>query len=53
MINFIEFLIALRGKPNDRREAIIEKAFLKFDKEGTGLIDVTEKKASLQLLKTS
>ena len=35
MINFTEFLIALRGKPNDRRQAIIDKAFLKFDKEGT------------------
>ena len=42
MINFTEFLIALRGKPNDRRQAIIDKAFLKFDKEGTGIIDVTE-----------
>ena len=42
MINFEEFLIALRGKPNERRQAIIDKAFLKFDKEGTGLIDVTE-----------
>ena len=42
MINFSEFLVALRGIPNDRRQAIIDKAFLKFDKEGTGLIDVTE-----------
>ena len=42
MINFTEFLIALRGKPNDRRQAIIDKAFLTFDKEGTGIIDVTE-----------
>ena len=42
MINFTEFLIALRGKPDDRRQAIIDKAFLKFDKEGTGIIDVTE-----------
>ena len=42
MINFTEFLIALRGKPNDRRQAIIDKALLKFDKEGTGIIDVTE-----------
>ncbi|MCQ2821656.1 MAG: hypothetical protein MJ252_30730, partial [archaeon] len=33
MINFSEFLVALRGKPNDRRQAIIDKAFLKFDKE--------------------
>ncbi len=42
MINFSEFLTALRGKPNERRQAIIDKAFLKFDKEGTGLIDVME-----------
>ena len=42
MINFSEFLVALRGKPNDRRQAIIDKAFLKFDKEGNGMIDVTE-----------
>ena len=33
MINFTEFLIALRGKPNDRRQAIIDKAFLKFDRK--------------------
>ena len=32
MINFTEFLTALRGKPDDRRQAIIDKAFLKFDK---------------------
>ena len=42
MINFTEFLNALRGKPNERRQAIIDKAFLQFDKEGTGIIDVTE-----------
>ena len=42
MINFSEFLNALRGKPNERRQAIIDKSFLKFDKEGTGLIDVME-----------
>ena len=42
MINFSEFLTAIRGKPNSRRQAIIDKAFLKFDKEGTGSIDVTE-----------
>ena len=40
--NFEEFLIGIRGKPNSRRQAIIDKAFLKFDKEGNGIIDVTE-----------
>ena len=42
MINFTEFLNALRGKPNKRRQAIIDKAYLRFDKEGTGTIDITE-----------
>lgn len=42
MINFTEFLNALRGRPNERRQAFIDKAFLKFDKEGTGLIDAAE-----------
>ena len=42
MVNFSEFLVSLRGKPNQRRQAIIDKAFLKFDKEGNGVIDVTE-----------
>jgi len=41
-INFEEFLSGIRGKPNQRRQAIIDKAFLKFDKEGNGIIDVTE-----------
>ncbi len=40
--NFEEFLTAIRGKPNGRRQAIIDKAFLKFDKEGNGVIDVAD-----------
>ena len=40
--NFEEFLSGIRGKPNQRRQAIVDKAFLKFDKEGNGIIDVTE-----------
>jgi Ca2+-binding EF-hand superfamily protein len=39
-INFEEFLCAIRGKPNQRRQAIIDKAFLKFDNEGNEYIDV-------------
>ena len=42
MVNFDEFLVAIRGRPNSRRQAIIDKAFLKFDKDGTGLIKVTD-----------
>ena len=40
-----EFLTAIRGKPNSRRQAIIDKAFLKFDKDGNGHIDVSSLKA--------
>lgn len=39
-MNFDEFLTSIRGKPNPRRQAIIDKAFLKFDREGNGYIDV-------------
>jgi len=39
-VNFEEFLTSIRGKPNPRRQAIIDKAFLKFDREGNGYIDV-------------
>lgn len=39
-VDFEEFLTAIRGKPNVRRQSIIDKAFLKFDKEGNGYIDV-------------
>ena len=39
-INFEEFLCSLRGKPNHRRQSIVDKAFLKFDNEGNEYIDV-------------
>jgi Ca2+-binding EF-hand superfamily protein len=42
MVDFEEFLIGIRGKPNLRRQSIIDKAFLRFDKEGTGFISVKE-----------
>jgi len=45
-INVDEFLTAIRGKPNSRRHAIIDKAFLKFDKEGNGFVDVADLKGS-------
>lgn len=43
-INVDEFLTMIRGKPNSRRQAIIDKAYLKFDKEGNGVINVSELK---------
>lgn len=36
---FDEFLVGIRGKPNSRRQALVDKAFLKFDKDGNGYID--------------
>lgn len=41
-IDFDEFLVAIRGTPNARRQAIIDLAFQKFDRDGTGYIDVND-----------
>ena len=43
-INLDEFLIAVRGKPNNRRQAIIDKAFLKFDKDWNGTLTIEDMK---------
>jgi len=40
--NFDEFLVGIRGRPNIRRQAIIDKGFLRFDKEGTGYVNITD-----------
>ncbi len=37
-VNYDEFLYGIRGKPNQRRQAFIDKAFFKFDKDGNGVI---------------
>ena len=39
---FDEFLVGIRGKPNARRQAMVDKAFLKFDRDGNGYIDVLD-----------
>lgn len=51
MINFDQFLVAIRGRPNSRRQAIIDKAFLKFDKDGCGLISITDIRAVFNCIK--
>ena len=43
-VDFDEFLIAIRGKPSARRQAVIDKAFLKFDKDCSGYIDASDLK---------
>lgn len=42
MMNFDDFLMAIRGKPNDERQAVIDLVFYKFDKNKTGTAEATE-----------
>ena len=44
MLNFEEFLFALRGKPNEERQAAIDYVFSIFDKSGSGVADANEMK---------
>lgn len=37
-VNFDEFLVAIRGQPNKARQAMIDRAFAKLDKDGNGYI---------------
>ena len=37
-VNFDEFLVGIRGSLNERRQAMVDKAFLKFDADGSGEI---------------
>lgn len=39
---FDEFLVGVRGSPNSRRQALIDKAFLKFDRDGNGYVDAND-----------
>lgn len=41
-VDYEEFLIGIRGKPNGRRQAMIDKAFLKFDKDGSSQISAAD-----------
>ena len=41
-LNYDEFLMAIRGELNEFRRGIIEKAFRKIDKDGSGNIDIDD-----------
>ena len=41
-LNYDEFLMAIRGELNDFRRGIIEKAFRKIDKDGSGVLDIED-----------
>ena len=43
-INFDEFLVGVRGKLNEQRQAMVDKAFLKFDSNGSGVIEAADLK---------
>merc|ERR1719359_1738145 len=43
-INFDEFLLGVRGKCNEKRQAMVDKAFLKFDNDGSGCIEAADLK---------
>ena len=42
MLNFEEFLFALRGRPNDERQSVIDYVYSIFDKENKGIADANE-----------
>ena len=42
VINFDDFLFAIRGKPNEERQAVIDLVYYKFDKNKTGYAEATE-----------
>ena len=41
-VNYDEFLTGIRGKPNEKRQCFIDKAFLKFDRDGNGRITAAD-----------
>lgn len=41
-VDYNEFLIGVRGKPNVKRQTFIDKAYFKFDKDGDGFITAAD-----------
>ena len=41
-LNYDEFLMAIRGEMNDFRKGLVEKAFRKIDKDGSGILDIDD-----------
>lgn len=42
IINFDEFLVTVRGTPNAARQELIDRAFAKFDRDGSGSITIAD-----------
>lgn len=43
-VNFEDFLIGIREKPNDKRQNLIDEAFAKFDFGNQGLVNIRDLK---------
>lgn len=43
-VDFDEFLFGLRGRPNTKRQAVIDDAFAKFDRNNYGVISIYDLK---------
>ena len=41
-VNFDEFLRGIRGVPCQKRQALIDRAYAKFDKDGNGMINAAD-----------
>lgn len=41
-VNFDEFLVGLRGKLNEARQAVVDQAFCKFDSDGSGVVTASD-----------
>jgi Ca2+-binding EF-hand superfamily protein len=41
-VNYDEFLVGIRGKPNQRRQTYIDKAYFKFDRDGDGRLTAAD-----------
>lgn len=42
LVNYDEFLVGVRGMPNEKRQEIIDRAFAKFDRDGNGRITAAD-----------
>ena len=41
-VNYDEFLVGIRGKPNEERQKVIDQAFCKFDSNGDGCVTAAD-----------
>ena len=42
VVDYDEFLVGIRGKPNETRQEVIDRAFVKFDSNGDGCVTAAD-----------